>query len=111
MDISEVHAGGQYAVIIRDDAMQPRIRASEHVLGIKGIAPKVGEEAIVHMRSGAVLVREIADGRLGVLVLAAVNPAYAPTEIKRDDIAAIDAVEAIVCRGPAVPVVGGVSPV
>ncbi len=85
-----------YALRVRGDSMRPRIKPGEFVVVEPNHAPQAGEEVLVRITDGRVMVKVLDFRRDGVVQLSSVNEQHRPMTFDEKDIERMHYVAAIV---------------
>lgn len=90
---------GAYALRVRGDSMQPRIRPGEVIVVEPGSAVNPGDDVVVRLKSGRKMVKQLLLRRGSDITLGSINQAHKQTTISLEEIESIHFVAGIVPRG------------
>lgn len=88
-----------YALRVKGDSMQPRIRPGELIVAEPGAAVGSGDDVVVRTRSGRKMVKQLLFQRGNEVTLGSINTAHRPTSISLEEIESMHRIAAIVPRG------------
>lgn len=92
-----------YALRVKGDSMQPRIRPGELIVVEPNSPVAPGDDVLVKLRDGRRLVKQLLYRRAGNVVLGSINTAHTPVTIPQDEVEALQLVVGIVSASAAQP--------
>lgn len=87
-----------YALRVKGDSMQPRIRPGELIVVEPNSKVSPGDDVVVHCRNGRKMVKQLLIQRLAEVILGSINQAHQQTTLSLEDVEAIHFITAIVPR-------------
>lgn len=91
-----------YALRVKGDSMQPRIRPGELIIVEPNVRVSPGDDVVVRTISGRRMVKQLLLQRAGEITLGSINQAHQQTTISLVDVESMQFVCAIVPRGASV---------
>ena len=92
-----------YALRVKGDSMQPRIRPGELIVIEPNSPVSPGDDVLVKLTDGRRLVKQLLYRRAGNVVLGSINTAHTPVTIPQDEVEALQLVVGIVSASAAQP--------
>lgn len=92
-----------YALRVKGDSMQPRIRPGELIVVEPNSPVSPGDDVLVKLTDGRRLVKQLLYRRAGNVVLGSINTAHTPVTIPQDEVEALQLVVGIVSASAAQP--------
>lgn len=90
-----------YALRVRGDSMQPRIRPGQLVVIEPGAAVHNLDDVVVCLKNGRKMVKQLLNRRAGEVTLGSINQAHQQTTVALEEVESIQFVAAIVSRNNA----------
>lgn len=88
-----------YALRVKGDSMQPRIRPGELVVVEPNVTPLAGQDVVVRTRDGRKMVKQLLIRRSGELTLGSINQDHRQITLALDQVESVHYIAAIVPRG------------
>lgn len=88
-----------YALRVRGDSMQPRIRPGEIIVVEPNRSPEPGDDVLVKCRDGRKMVKQLLYRRTGEVVLGSINQRHNQVTVSVEEIEALHFVAGIAPRG------------
>jgi phage repressor protein C with HTH and peptisase S24 domain len=88
-----------YALMVKGDSMQPRIRPGERIVVEPNSSVNPGDDVVVKMRNGRKMVKQLLLRRAGEVTLGSINQAHQQKTISLEEIESMHYVAGIVPRG------------
>lgn len=88
-----------YALRVKGDSMQPRIRPGELIVIEPNVKAELMDDVLVRTRDGRRMVKQLLNRRAGEITLGSINQAHQQQTISVEEIESIHFVTAIVPRG------------
>lgn len=88
-----------YALRVKGDSMQPRIRPGELIIVEPNVQVNPGDDVVVRTRAGRKMVKQLLMKRAGEITLGSINQEHRQTTISLEEVESIQFVAAIMPRG------------